>query len=124
MEAHVDLWLGELGAPPLGTDAGLTPVDELRLTNRPLLLERLKRARTLTHAWEAAHDEPASGLPGDPESLVAEATAAGLLDFLPLDDATTLRWLQTGDRWPAAVPLALTPEDLGLTTSQLDDAER
>ncbi|OEJ22491.1 sacsin N-terminal ATP-binding-like domain-containing protein [Streptomyces subrutilus] len=124
MQAHVDRWLTELGAPPLGTDAGLTPVDELRLTNRPLLLERLKRARTLIHAWEAAHDEPASGLPGDPESLAAEATAAGLLDFLPLDDATTLRWLRTGDRWPNAVPLGLTPGDLGLTPRELDDAER
>jgi hypothetical protein len=124
MQAHVDRWLTGLGAPPLGTDAGLTPVDELRLTNRPLLLERLKRARTLIHAWEAAHGESTSGLPGDPENLTTEATAAGLLDFFPLDDATTLRWLRTGDRWPAAVPLALTPGDLGLTTGQLDDAER
>ncbi|MFF6835783.1 sacsin N-terminal ATP-binding-like domain-containing protein [Streptomyces sp. NPDC012438] len=124
MRAHVDLWLAGLGAPPLGTNAGLAPVDELRLTNRPLLLDGLKRARTLIHAWEAAHHEPASGLPGDPEGLAAEAAATGLLDFLPLDDATTLRWLRAGDRWPAAVPLALTPGELGLTTGQLDDAER
>ncbi|MFE9559373.1 protein NO VEIN domain-containing protein [Streptomyces sp. NPDC006703] len=119
MQAHVDHWLTGLGASPLGTDAGLMPVDELRLTNRPLLMDRLKRARTLIHVWEAMHDEPASGLPGDPESLAAEAAAAGLLGFLPLEDATTLRWLRAEDRWLAAVPLALTPEELGLTPGQL-----
>ncbi|MFJ6443621.1 sacsin N-terminal ATP-binding-like domain-containing protein [Streptomyces sp. NPDC091649] len=125
MQAHVDRWLTGLGAPPLGgTEAGLVPVDELRLANRPLLLAQLKRARTLIHAWEAAHALPPSGLPGDPESLAAEAAAAGLLDFLPLDEATTLRWLRMGDRWPAAAPLALTPEDLGLSAGQLGDAER
>ncbi|GAA0318212.1 DUF3883 domain-containing protein [Streptomyces polychromogenes] len=124
MRAHVDRWLTGLGAPPLGTDARLPPVDELRLTNRPLLLGQLKRARALVHAWEAAHDEPASGLPGDPEGVAAEAAAAGLLDFLPLDDPTTLRWLRAGDRWPAAIPLALTPEALGLTTGQLENARR
>lgn len=124
MRAHVDRWLTSLGAPPLGTDAGLTPVDELRLANRPLLLGQLKQAHALIKAWEAAHDGPASGLPGDPDSLVAEAAAAGLLDFLPLDDATTLRWLRAGDRWPDALPLALTPEELGLTAAQLDQAKR
>ncbi|MGW0121450.1 sacsin N-terminal ATP-binding-like domain-containing protein [Streptomyces sp. NPDC003327] len=122
LQAHVDRWLAGLDAPPLGTDEGLLPVDELRLTNRPGLLDRLQRARTLVHAWEDAHDAPPSGLPGDPEALVAEAAEAGLLDFLPLDDALALRWLRDTGRWPCAVPPGLTPEALGLTPGQLDRA--
>ncbi|MGW3421314.1 sacsin N-terminal ATP-binding-like domain-containing protein [Streptomyces phaeochromogenes] len=122
VQAHVDRWLAGIGAPRLGTEAGLQPVDELRSANGRVLVAQLRRARNLIQAWETAHHRPDSGLPGDPAALTAEAAAAGLLDFVPLDDTATLRWLRTTERWPSDIPLALTGEGLGLTSAQLDQA--
>ena len=93
IHAEVDRWLTELGAPTLVTEsAAWPPLDELRRANRADLTEAAARATDLVRAWEQKMGQEPSGCPGEPEGLVEVATAAGILDFEPVNDELVVEW--------------------------------
>lgn len=76
MRDWVNQWLADAGAPRLGEALKLRPVDELQEINRTTLLGQLERAANLIRAWEAAHNRPVSGLPGQPLQLAGKPATA------------------------------------------------
>lgn len=132
MDAHIDSLVSSMFGPRR-EEVRLEPWTEVRKHNGGAeLRQQLECLEQLARAWHRKHADAAS----DPEageradgaagvdaefvsSSVRTLDAAGALDFVVLDSALLLDWLDRLDLWPAPMPLLATAADLGLSESDL-----
>lgn len=120
--ARVEEWLAEVGASLTQVgQGGSPPIDDLRRANRAVLNAITESASVLIRAWERRSNRAPSGLPGDTERVVDEASASGQLDFEPLTAERALALLVHGGRWPSEMAPSLDPNEIGIEASDLDE---
>lgn len=66
--------------------------------------------------WQASGDTGAK--------LRVELENAGVFDYRTLDEATLLRWCRALGLWPAAMPLSLDRQDLGVAETDVEAARQ
>ncbi|MCO1593819.1 DUF3883 domain-containing protein [Micromonospora sp. RHAY321] len=119
MHERVDAWLDE-GAPPASAEeSGLPPVDTLREHGRRVAVRAVTSARLVVEAWSHRSPEPATGRPGNPETVASEMAEAGALDFKRIGQDDVITWLAEHGQWPAAMPLTTAPARLKLSEQDL-----
>jgi hypothetical protein len=124
MTERVNAWLADVGAGGLGDDAGLEPLEQLRLGNRAAMLSWAAEAVRVVRAYENQHSLTASGFPGEPTAVADAAGNAGILDFEPVDREQMPAWAAGAKLWPVGMPRSLDLGALGLPADALDLARK
>jgi hypothetical protein len=118
-------WLEGVGAPPLGTNPhNLPSVTAVRDENNPIVRKFTASAAPLVRAWciKIGHPlHPVWANAADVEtSFRAAIDGAGAYDFLPLDEASLLRWSASLGLWPENMEQTLSREKLGIPKDELE----
>ncbi len=124
---HVNAWLADKHAPPLGCHDGLEPLAEVREHNQLVVHRFQQKAMPLVRAW-CTRFEPGNAIrslaeASGPNALQQRLDNAGVFDFRKLDDIPMMKWLRVFKIWPTSMPQSLDLEILGLSKSDLT-AER
>lgn len=126
LEALVNAWLAQQGAPSLGEQSGEPSIlAQVREHNRKFFFDFITRARPFLRAWCAKfqpdrHVASLTDTDGE-EDLRKRLDSIGVLDFRMLDDLSAAKWLQILDIWPADMPHSLELKDLGLSDEDVND---
>ena len=125
MAGRVDHELSRLlGQDPPATGPALEPLEDVRRANAELI-DRVVESMTvavrawLVHAGRAV--EAPWNVPAEAAAHVREKLdEAGAFDFVRLDAAAVIGWLQALGIWPVEMPASYALDDLGLTTADVD----
>ena len=120
---HVNAWLAEKNAPPLGYHDSLDPIPQVREHNQQVVHRFEQSAMPLVSAWRARF-EPASAIGSlaeaiSPDVLRQRLEDVGVFDFRKLDDIATMKWLRVLKIWPTEMPQSFDLEVLGLSEADL-----
>lgn len=126
LEALVNTWLEEQGAPSLGDQFGEpSNLAQVRGHNRKFIFDFIKKARPILRAWCAKFQPDrsvASLINADgAEDLAKRLDSIGVLDFRMLDENSAAKWLQILDIWPFDMPHSLELKVLGLSDEDVKD---
>lgn len=126
LEALVNEWLVEQGAPALGAKAmDLEPLDQVREHNRKFFPSFIKRALPLVRAWRVinrpSQEVDPSGQSELTETIRKRLDDIGVMDHRALGDVTAAKWLKVLEVWPADMPPSLDLEELGLSERDVQD---
>ena len=126
LEALVNTWLDQQGAPPLNDHIGeISSLAQVREHNRKFISDFITRARPLLRAWCAKFQPDrhvASLIDADGvEYLRKRLDSIGVLDFRMLDVLSAAEWLQVLNIWPVDMPRSLELKDLGLSDEDVKD---
>lgn len=128
MRERITSWLVDQGADPdLDRAPELVPVRTVQRENSELVWKLARDGAPAVRAWCAKNAETVpeawdSDQPGT--ALVADATAAGFLDFEPLSIVQLIGWFDHSDRWPPNMPQTIDAEMLGLTAEDVREDSR
>lgn len=122
-------WLDSCGAPALNANPNALPnVLAVRDANGPLTRKVAVVAAPLVRAWCIGNNAavpPVWQASGDAGvKLRVELEDAGVFDYRALDEATLLRWCQALGLWPAAMPLSLDRQVLGVAETDVEAARQ
>lgn len=126
LEALVNSWLDQQGAPPLGERSEESPtILQVREHNRKFFYDFARRALPLLRAW-CAKFQPERHLAifideDGIEDLRKRLDNIGVLDFRMLNDISAAKWLQALDIWPTDMPLSFELQKLGLSEDDVKD---
>jgi len=126
LEAVVNTWLDQQGAPSLGDHIGeFSSLAQVREHNRKFISDFMTRALPLLRAWCAkfqpdTHFSSLINIDGV-EDLRKRLDSIGVLDFRRLDDLSAAKWLQIIDIWPVDMPHSLEIKSLGLSEEDIKD---
>ena len=125
--AHVEAWLSQAGAPPLGQNPnGLPSLHAVRRANLATIAKFADVAAPLVRTWclsrghevpelWANHSEPAS-------KLRPMLEAAGTIDFREVDNDGLLRWCVALNAWPSGMERTLDRAVLGIHVTDVEVA--
>ena len=125
---HVEAWLAQAGAPPLGENPnGLPPLQAVRKANPTSVAKFAAVAAPLVRTWcglsgrKALEVWTGQDVPGT--KLLATLEAAGIMDFREVDDADLLAWCSTLGLWPQGMKETLDRKALGIKTTDIEIAD-
>ena len=123
MRDRITTWLRDQRVDAdLNRPSDLAPVRTVQRSNSELVWQLARDGASAVRAWciknSQAVPEPWDGdQPG--AALVADASAAGFLDFEPLNITEIIEWFGHLGRWPLNMPPTIDTERLALTAEDL-----
>ena len=128
VSTHVEAWLTETGAPPLGENpSGLPPLQTVRNTNLAAVAKFAAVAAPLVRTWCGLRDRKAPDVWIDQDvpdkKLRATLEAAGIMDYREVDDAGLLAWCVALGLWPQGMKETLDRAALEIETTDIEVAD-
>ena len=124
---HVEAWLAEVGAPPLGENPSeLPPLEAVRKANRVTVGSFATVAAPLVGTWcdRRNRETPEVWTDQDmPDARLREILeAGGIIDFRELDHADLLGWCVALGSWPEGMEETLDRGRLNIETTDIEAA--
>ena len=124
---HVEAWLAEVGAPPLGENPSeLPPLQAVRKANRVTVASFATVAAPLVRTWcdQRNRETPEVWTDQDmPDARLRDILeAAGIMDFREVDDADLLSWCAALGLWPQGMAKTLDRGKLSIETTDIEAA--
>ena len=128
LASHVEAWLTQAGAPPLGENPnGLPPLQAVRKANLSAVANFAVVAAPLVRTWCDLHDQEAPKVwnaRDEPDTkLRGTLEAAGIMDFRKVDDADLLAWCAALGLWPQGMKETLDRATLEIDTTDIEAAD-
>ena len=125
---HVDAWLAQVGAPPLGKNpSGLPSLQAVRKANLATVAKFAAVAAPLVRTWCVLHGREAPEVwteqDGPDAKLRSTLEATGIMDFREFDDADLLAWCAGLGLWPQGMEETLDRDTLNIKTTDIEAAE-
>ena len=125
---HVQAWLAEVGAPPLGENpSGLPPLQSVRKANLATVAKFAAVAAPLVRTWCGQRGREAPEVWTDqrePDTkLRVDLDTAGIMDFRKVDDAGLLAWCVALGLWPQGMKETLDRAKLEIETTDIEAAD-
>ena len=125
---HVDAWLAQVGAPPLGENpSGLPSLQAVRKANLATVAKFAAVAAPLVRTWCVLHGREAPEVwteqDGPDAKLRSTLEATGIMDFREFDDADLLAWCAGLGLWPQGMEETLDRDTLNIKTTDIEAAE-
>ncbi len=122
--ARVAEWMTGHGAP--SATHNIPTVEAAREQNSTLIADVSGVALTLVPAWARKNSAPLHEIwtrDGAVAAIGVLAASLGILDFVVFEKQQVLAWFRTVGLWPAAMPLSLSPADVGLSEADMVSQE-
>ena len=125
---HVEAWLIQAGAPPLGENpSGLPPLQAVRKANPATVTKFAAVAAPLVRTWCSLRGREAPEVWTDRDvpdtKLRATLEDAGIMDFREFDDADLLAWCAALELWPQGMKETLDRAALEIETTDVEAAD-
>lgn len=126
--AHVESWLAQAGAPPLGQNPSRLPsLPAVRKANLATVAEFAVVAGPLVRTWCVLHGREVPEVWTDqdvPNTMLRDIFAeAGIMDFREVDDAGLLAWCAALGLWPLGMKETLDRAALEIETTDIEAAD-
>ena len=124
---HVEAWLAEAGAPPLGENpVGLPPLQAVRKANLVTVARFATVAAPLVRTWCDLRNRETLEVWTDQDEpdgrLRVILEAGGIMDFKELDHADLLSWCAALRLWPQGMEETLDRGRLSIATTDIEAA--
>ena len=125
---HVDAWLAQVGAPPLGENpSGLPSLQAVRKANLATVAKFAAVAAPLVRTWCVLHGREAPEVwteqDGPDAKLRSTLEATGIMDFREFDDTDLLAWCAGLGLWPQGMEETLDRDTLNIKTTDIEATE-
>jgi hypothetical protein len=129
LHKYLNAWLSSVGAPPLHANPHKLPaLDAVRTSNAATVRELAITAAPLVRAWcnQRGVTTPAIWCHDDSSVSVLRTAleVAGAFDYLPFSDKSLFQWVVAIGAWPDGMPLSLDRDTLGVTSTDVDQANQ
>ena len=125
---HVQAWLAQAGAPPLGENpSGLPSLQAVRKANLATVAKFAAVAAPLVRTWCVLRGLEAPEVWTDRDvpdaKLRVTLEAAGIMDFREVDDADLLAWCAALGLWPQSMEETFDRATLKIETTDIEAAD-